>query len=224
MQKNEFYCIIHNKVISLERGLIMDCTGESTRAKIYNEYDIKAIGCIVLYGGREVKSDAGGKLITDKYYKFLCIHKNDGHHEFIQCGYPTAKLICDAKGIELPSEFNPFKGTGGIGSSKGGKSVSPKNKGRRQLISAIMLFVTSKDDILKPETAIFKVKERIEKNMYSNLELRDVKAVNTILGNFHTNITKIITELGLHGTVRKYNFDILIKMIDDNKITPNNYR
>ncbi len=60
--------------------------------------------------------------------------------------------------------------------------------------------------------------------MYSNLELRDVKAVNTILEISIQILLKLITELGLHGTVRKYNFDILIKMIDDNKITPNNYR
>ena len=60
--------------------------------------------------------------------------------------------------------------------------------------------------------------------MYSDLELRDVKAVNTILGNFHTTIPQIIADLRLHGTVRNYNFDILIGMIDDNKIVPNNYR
>lgn len=82
-------------------------------------------------------SDAGGMIITDRYYKFLCIHKGDGHHEL--------------------------------------------NKGLRQLYTAIMLFITAKDSILKPETPIFKVKERVEADMYSDVELRDVKAVNTIL-------------------------------------------
>lgn len=202
----------------------MDCTGEANRERICREYDIKAIGCIVLYGGREVISDAGGKVITDRYYKFLCIHRGDGHHEFIQCGYPTAKHICELSGIELPSEFNPFAGGGGAAGGNGGRTGRPKNRGRRQLDAAIMLFVTSKDSILRPETAIFKVKERVEEDMYSDLELRDVKAVNTILGNFHTTIPQIIADLRLHGTVRNYNFDILIGMIDDNKIVPNNYR
>lgn len=81
-----------------------------------------------------------------------------------------------------------------------------------------------KDSILKPETAIFKVKERVEKDMYSDVELRDVKAVNTILGNFHTTASQIIKDLSLHGKVRKYNFNILIDIIDANKIIPNNYR
>lgn len=205
----------------------MNCTGEENRKRICREYDVKSIGCIVLYGGREVISDAGGKVIKDKYYKFLCIHKRDGHHEFIQCGYPTARHICKLSGIGLPMEFNPFvsgsSGKDGHGSVMGGVS-KPQNKGRRQLDTAIRLFITVKDAFLKPETAIFKVQERVEVDMYSNVELRDVKAVNTILGNFHTTLPQIVAELRMHGTARKYNFDILIDMINKSGITPNNYQ
>lgn len=209
----------------------MNCTGEARRIKICKKYDIKPIGCIVLYGGRKVKSDAGGKVITDKYYKFLCIHRDDAHHEFIQCGYPTAKHICELSGIELPSEFNPFTGSGGIAGGVGGGFIlktgvtgKSQNRGRKQLDTAIMLFITLKDSVLEPETPIFKVKERVEEDMYSDVELCDVKAVNTILGRFHTTISQIITDLGLHGKVKNYNFDILIDIIDNNKIVPNNYR
>lgn len=204
----------------------MNCTGEENRKRICREYDVKAIGCIALYGGREVVSDAGGKVITERYYKFLCIHKGDGHHEFIQCGYPTARHICKLSGIGLPMEFNPFKinGSGKYGPGSGGGGGSkPQNKGRKQLDTAIRLFITVKDVILKPETPIFKVQERVEADMYSDVELRDVKAVNTILGNFHTTLPQIVAELKMHGTVRKYNFDILIDMINKSGIIPNNY-
>lgn len=205
----------------------MDCTGEENRKRICCEYMIKPIGCIMLYGGREVVSDAGGKIISDKYYKFLCIHKNDGHHEFIQCGYPTAKHICELSNTKLPSEFNPFTNTHStkdIDSNNQYKNTKPQNRGRKQLDIAIMLFITLKDSILKPDTAIFKIKERVEKNMYSELDFRDVKAVNTILTNFHTSISQIVVELKRHGTVKNYKMDILIKMIDDKKISPNCYR
>ena len=205
----------------------MDCTGKPKRKRICAQYNINAIGCIVLYGGRTVISDAGGKVITDKYYKFHCVHKGDGHHEFIQCGYPTAKEICELCNIDLPSEFNPFANNGGgAGGGMGGgvNAVRPQNRGRKQLDNAIMLFITAKDDVLSPETAIFKVKERVEQDMYSDVEERDVKAVNTILGSFHTTIPKIIEEMGLHGAIRRFNFNILINLIDSKNIQPNNYR
>lgn len=35
----------------------MNCTGEENRRRICQEYHIKAVGCIVLYGGIEVISD-----------------------------------------------------------------------------------------------------------------------------------------------------------------------
>lgn len=204
----------------------MNCTGEGNRERICREYNIKAVGCIVLFGGRKVISDAGSRVITDKYYKFFCTHKRDGHHEFIQCGYPTAKHICELCGIEIPTEFNPFIGgdnrggdVGGIGGGLG----RPWNRGRRQLYTAIMLFITAKDAKLAPNTAIFKVKERVEKNVYSNVEIRDVKAMNTILGSYHTTLSSIIADLTPYGNVRQYNFNILFNIIEQEGIAPNNY-
>lgn len=202
----------------------MNCTGRGNRKRICEEYDVQAIGCIVLYGGRTVISDAGGKVIRDKYYKFLCVNKGDGHREFIQCGYPTAKHICELSGIQLPAEFNPFVGEGNNGGGAGGgQNVRPMNRGRKQLDNAIMLFVTAKDEILGPETAIFKIKERVEKDMYNDVDFGDVKAVNTILGKFYTTMSQIIADLGMHGTVRNYNFNILHNMLNEKQIFPNNY-
>ena len=195
------------------------------------EYDVKAIGCIVLFGGRTVISDAGGRVITDKYYKFLCIHKYDKHQEFIQCGYPTARHICALGGIELPSEFNPFADDGANGDVGGrgeagveDRVIRTLNRGRKQLLNAIMLFVTVNDVILQPQTPIFKIKNRVEGDMHSAVEWRDVKAVNTILGRFHTTMPQIIGQLETYGRTRRYNFDILIGLVDENEIIPNNYR
>lgn len=203
----------------------MDCTGETRRKKICSEYNIKAIGCIVLYGGRTVISDAGGKVITDKYYKFLCTHKRDRHIEFIKCGYPTAKHICELCSLELSVEFNPFAGAGRRCSTRTGRGMigRQKNQGRIQLYNAIMLFITEKDDVLVPNSPIFNIKDRVLEDMYSDVKLRDVKAVNTILGKFHTTMPEIIRNLGRYGRMRTYNFNRLIQMIDNEGIE-NNYR
>lgn len=133
------------------------------------------------------------------------------------------KKICELSRIELPAEFNPFIDGRAGGGGAGGGIGRPWNNGRRQLYSAIMLFITKYDSGLNPKTAIFKVKERVESDVYSDVELRDVKAVNTILGSFHTTLSQVITGLAPYGKVRNYRFNILIDMINHNGIVPNNY-
>ena len=177
----------------------MKCTGEKRREQICREYDIKAIGCYKLFDGREIESDAGGNTITDKYYLFQCIHKKTRQEEMIQCGQPTAKHICNLCGIELPSEFNPFlevNGGGGGGSGgSGGKGTVRWHKSRRQLYNAIMLFITRYGTSLKPDSPIFKIKNEIESDVTEPVKSNYVLGVNTIIGKYNTNITKILNDL-----------------------------
>lgn len=161
----------------------MDCTGEQKRIQICNEYDVTAIGCIVIFDGREVISDAGGQIITDKYYQFRCVHKINKQCDFIKCGEPTARQICNLCGIDLPSTFNPFVANGnGIG-GHGGHGIT-WNRARKQLNNAIMLFITAKPDVMQPDKPLYKIKEQNERNKMNPINKSDVKAIDTIFGSF----------------------------------------
>lgn len=94
-------------------------------------------------------SDAGGKIITDKYYLFRCIHRISHNEDTIRCGSGAANHICRLIGANMPTEFNPFHEPHGGGVGGGGGVVHHHwHRTRRQLHNAIMLFITRYGDVL----------------------------------------------------------------------------
>lgn len=202
----------------------MDCTGESKRIRICRDYDIEVVGCYKLFGGRSVRSDAGGKIITDKYYFFKCIHKTSHREEHIRCGNGAANHICRLIGVSMPTEFNPFfEPHLGGGDGGGGVVHHHWHRTRRQLHNAIMLFVTRYGTVLQPDSPIFEIKARVEQNIEEPVRECDVLAVNTILGAFHTTMSNILNEFARTRTVRNFHFDTLEQILINRGLTTNNY-
>lgn len=201
----------------------MNCTGKSTRERICREYEVEVLGCYKLFDGRTVISDAGGKLITDTYYMFKCIHRTSREERIIRCGKMAAKHICDLSGKILPSVFNPFQQPGHGGGTGGG--VGPRwNRSRKQLYYAIKLFIMRYNEELEPNSAIYDVLSRVESVPGEPATGRDVSAVNTILEGFHTTMTTIITHLTRTRAVREFHFDALEPILLERGCTTNNFR
>lgn len=201
----------------------MDCTGEANRIRICNEYDIEVIGCYKLFDGRRVISNAGRRIITDKYYLFKCTHKITSREESIKCGSEAASHICRLTGNSMPVEFNPFQEVNDGGGGAGGIGGQNWHQTRRQLHNAIMLFITRYGDRLQPDSTIFKIKARVESNFQNIVEERDVLAVNTILGSFHTTIPNILDDFSRTRAVRNFRFNALERMLLDKGVATNNF-
>lgn len=202
----------------------MNCTGVKRREQICREYDVKVVGCYKLFGGQTIVSDAGGNVISDKYYYFVCTHRRTNQKETIKCGLPTAKHICRLLGQELPKEFNPFQeeNTGGGGGNGANGSVR-WHRTRRQLHNAIMLFITRYGAGLKPGSPIFNIKISVEQNVSTEVEKCDVRGVNTILGRYNTTVSEILQQFARERAVRNFNFDTLVQIIRDSKEEKNNF-
>ena len=101
----------------------LDCTTEERREEICTQYNITADDCIVLYGGRIVRSDANNRIIADRYYQFSCVSRDDKDDKYvILCGAGAARHLCQLIGQPMPPAFNPFVEVGGEGHG-GGEGV-----------------------------------------------------------------------------------------------------
>lgn len=203
----------------------MNCTGEARREQISREYRIEVAGCYKLIDGNTIVSDAGGNIITDKYYLFSCIHRKTNQEETIRCGQPTARHLCELSGKALPSEFNPFQEEHGNGGNDGGGDgdAVPWHRSRRQLYNAIMLFITRYGTTLQPGSPIFRVKTRVEANVTEPVETRDVLAVNKILSGYKTTMSRILQDLSRTRVVRHFNFNTLEQILLERNIDVDNF-
>ncbi len=202
----------------------MNCTGAKRREQICRDYNVKVVGCYKLFGGQTIVSDAGGNVIRDKYYYFICTHRRTNQKETIKCGQPTARHICHLIGQELPKEFNPFQEENiGGGGGNGGNGSGRWHRSRRQLYDAIMLFITKYGTKLDPDSAIFKIKERVELNVLTKVEEKDVRAVNTILSGFKITVLEILRQFERERAIRNFNFDTLVQIIRDSNEEKNNF-
>lgn len=196
----------------------LDCTTEELRENICNEYEVHADDCIVLYGGRVVRSDAKNREIKDKYYQFSCKHKISGEERMIICGSGAARHLCSLIGEQMPHAMNPFEGNGNGGDDggNGGSSTNWNNK-RRKLYYAIQLFITCYQEVLTPGTKIFRLLQSVADEKYIHLQPQKFQYEQFIdvVTKFHTNMPAIIAELGRHGTLRRFNFDTLANEVDE---------
>lgn len=207
-----------------EEENVMNCTGEDTRIRICRNYEVEVVGCYKLFDGRTVVSDAGGRIISDKYYLFKCTHRISGQEETIKCGASAAQHICQLIRADMPTEFNPFQEhhDGGVGGGAGG--IHRRwHRSRRQLDNAIRLFITRYGDRLQPNSTIFTILARVNSDVQAPVEERDVLALNTILSAFHTNITTILNDFERTRAVRNFNFDTLEQILTARNVETNNY-
>lgn len=157
---------------------------------------------IQLLAGQTKYSDAG-KIIQNDYYIFEAIDKLNGEKEIIQCGMGAARdflRLLNHKGLPI---FNPLHrgelvGGGENGRARAGGDVRRAetnwNPIARQLYNAIMWIIIIID--AKPDTPIFKIRDKVYR--YKNREpfSMQIRAVNTIIRKNlpNTTLTEAINE------------------------------
>lgn len=196
----------------------LDCTTEERRIQICQEYIVHADDCIVLYGGRTVRSDANNKEIHDRYYQFSCENKVTQKKYVITCGSSAARHLCSLIHEKVPHAMNPFIQESEHGITAGhGNYIEKWNPLRKQLYYAVQLFIIRYQDRLTPGTKIFKILQSIDDEQYIHLEpqIFHYKGFVDIVTGFNTNIPQIIQELGCHGRMRNFNFTKLANKLEE---------
>lgn len=200
----------------------LDCTTESRREIICEEYEVHADDCIVLYGGNTVRSDANKRIIGDKYYQFSCRNKSTNKQYVIRCGSGAARHLCQLINEPMPVSMNPFlqerKPRGG---DAGERAESQWNPLRRQFYNAVQLFIIRYQDILSPGTMIFGILRSVCDEKYRRIAPREFQyeQFSRIVCKFHTTLPEIVHELERYGTLHHYNFTNLANEME--RLLPN---
>lgn len=80
----------------------MNCHGHDTRVRIVENYNIKCTAHIRLLNEQIIRSDAE-RDITDTYYIFECVNKNDDNDvDRIVCGTGAARDLLQLANITAP--------------------------------------------------------------------------------------------------------------------------
>ena len=203
----------------------LDCTSAQRREEIVKNYIVHADDCIVLYGGRTVRSNANNRIIADRYYQFSCKSRKDENDEYvILCGSGAARHLCQLINQPMPPAFNPFVGEnndedGGLNGDNGdnGQTDNSWNATRRKLYYAVQLFITRYQESIKPGTKIFKIRQSLcEKDYIGNAPQEfHYKGFMSIVFKYETTVPRIIEELAVHGVVRHFNFEDLAREADN---------
>lgn len=197
----------------------LDCTTDARREQICKEYDVHADDCIVLFGGRTVRSDANNRIIRDKYYQFSCKDKQTGKEMFvITCGSGAAYHFCSLINEPLPPSMNPFIQDGPEKKSQHieADTGTEWNPLRRQFYYAVQLFIMRYQDNLTPGTKIFNILNSItdEKFISCKPQRFHFESFSEVVIGFHTNMSQVISYLRRFGPLHKYDFSNLAKEHD----------
>ncbi|MBE5918584.1 MAG: hypothetical protein E7272_01960 [Pseudobutyrivibrio ruminis] len=189
---------------------------KSQREYIYLNYTISVVGCIKLYDGTTIKSDAGGPHISDKYYQFSCKHKTTGKIETIFVGHKVAHEICDRCSLDFPKMFDPFYNPSSGGKGGGGARSRVSDPTRRELYNAIMLIITRyRMSDRNGTSVIFDILNKVTDNMFVPIEPRYVKSINTVLKRYKP-LKEIINDLSAYHRVRDFRFNHLVECLHNN--------
>ena len=190
----------------------LNCTTEKRREQICQAYEVHADDCIVLYGGRTVRSDAKNREIHDRCYQFSCKNKVTEKHYMITCGSSAARHLCSLINEPMPRAMNPFIQERELGEHGGacesGEYIDRWDPLRRQMYYAIQLFITRYQDALTPGTKIFKILQSITDKRYIHLEPQEFHFqgfINVVTG-FNTTLPRVMQDLEQHGRMRNFNF------------------
>jgi len=200
----------------------LNCTTEQRREEICRKYIVNADDCIVLYGGRTVRSDANNRTITDRYYQFSCKSKtNENDERVILCGSGAARHLCQLINQPMPPAFNPFIGEVNDNNSCKGNSVNSNNESeidhwntlRRKLYYAVQLFITRYQETIKPGTKIFYIRQSLSDEKYIRYAPQrfQYEGFMSIVCKYKTTIPKIMEELSKHGKIRRFDFSDLVE-------------
>ncbi len=205
----------------------MKCRGLKRKDEIIAKYTISPIIHLRLMNKQKIFSDAGGT-ISDSYFIFLCINKNDKSDiRYIQCGKPTAQYFCNATDNELPRLFNPLiEDNENYNSNDNNMQFNHTNyklticEERKQLLDIIALIMCAWG--FDPQKPLAKIYYEIKRDSDKKMPNYYLKSVNTILINGKTTFTEVVNKLKKDNQLKKYNFDLIFqkaeKLFEDNRL------
>lgn len=197
----------------------MNCHGHDTRVQIVRDYNIKCIAHIRLLEEQVIRSDAG-RDITDTYYIFECINRNDNNDvDTIVCGTGAARDLLRLAHISAPPVFNMLHEIdhGGNGGAGGGNQHQGDNwdAAAEQLYNAIMILITAWN--LRPGP-IYNYLEEARQYKYCTPFASRIDRINQIIHRHNTSLREIINQIAQNNNVRNYEFNLLEDILHENGI------
>lgn len=198
----------------------MKCRTPETRVKIVEDYSIKPIGKFKVLG-KSVTSCTNDP-ITDYYYQFQYIHKNNKKHEGIMtCGNHAANHFMELIGIENIPTFDPLindratiiEGHEGTTSLSNNVKWDPVAKELYHAINIILLSWKTDSSGAMQEILIKIANDPSKRPLNAN-----VKAVNTVISRDtkKKSLPDMVADLKVrHSSFKSYSFHELHKILTD---------
>lgn len=184
--------------------------GKEAKEKFVRDYtDVQVFAYVVLPKGCKRKSQCGGKL-TDRCYHFSAVCKKTQKQEQFFLGYDCGKQLMKMLNIPAVKLFNPFVQTHKNAKTKGAthhannikEEFTPLGKELFDLINLTYMGLKLKDFEILDSISI-----KIRNKANENPKARYFASVNTILGEFHSTIQKILEKLQKNNPqFRKFDF------------------
>ena len=192
----------------------MNCHGHDTRVRIVENYNIKCTAHIRLLNG-QIKRD-----ITDTYYIFECVNKNDNNDvDRIVCGTGAARDLLQLANITAPPIFNMLHEVdgGGEGGAGGGNQhqVEEWDAAAKQLYNAIMILITAWN--LRPGP-IYNYLEEARRYRHCAPFANRVDKINQIIHRNGTSLRDILNQLAQNNNIRNYEFNLLEDILHNDGI------
>ena len=196
----------------------MNCHGLDTRVRIVEYYIIKCTAHIRFLKG-QIRSDAE-RDITDTYYIFECVIKNDNNDvDRIVCGTGAARDLLQLANITAPPIFNMLHEVdgGGEGGAGGGNQhqVEEWDAAAKQLYNAIMILIIAWN--LRPGP-IYNYLEEARRYRHCAPFANRVDKINQIIHRHGTSLRDILNQLAQNNNIRNYEFNLLEDILHNDGI------
>lgn len=200
----------------------MNCHGHDTRVRIVENYNIKCTAHIRLLNEqiKIIRSDAE-RDITDTYYIFECVNKNDDNDvDRIVCGTGAARDLLQLANITAPPIFNMLHevgGEGGAGGAGGGNQHQDEewDAAAKQLYNAIMILITAWN--LRPGPIYNYLEEARRYRRCVPYSYR-VDRINQIVHRHGTSLRDVLNQLAQNNNIRNYEFNLLEDILHNDGI------
>lgn len=201
----------------------LDCYGEKNRESIVDEYNLELLIYAKLLNGKIKHSDARDKL-TDKYYEFLCTHKeNENIQKIITCGSGAGEHLIKLAKLKKTKIFNPLvgQGNGAHGGGGNGSDTSKRtwNPLAKELYNAIRWLICCWDII--PYGKLLDIKKALEDYYYNEPFPSKIIYVNNVLSKDKRGraLTEMINEFRNDNNIREYNFNLINAKLEELNIS-----
>lgn len=207
----------------------MNCREVHRRIDIVNNYWVHPIAHVQLLNGQQ-KLSCTNETLKGQYYLFELTDKASNQAQVIVAGMGASTHFLNLiqhNGLPI---FNPLLAQHAPTTHKRGSNgvinVVQWNDTAYQLFCAISLFMVNRDFEFSSPGVLSSILRNINNNPDQPPSIANIKAVNTILGKFATNMSLVVQQLSAKGNaIRVFNFnDLHQTIINANPAPTSNYQ